>query len=122
MRQILGILIIAVAIISGFFLGVYMLVYGLWDIVHNFSTLTFGQFFWDLLIIIGREFVAAIIIYGGLFAGISLGAGSSGSSRKYYRDGKSYNKGIFNSKVKIKKYKGDVIRNENITDSEINIS
>jgi len=61
MRKILGILLIACGILGGFFLGIIMLIYGLWDILTNLDTLTFWQFAWDVVLIAGRGIVAIIV-------------------------------------------------------------
>jgi hypothetical protein len=72
MKKIFGILLIIVGILGGITLGIVMLAYGLYDIFTNFETLTFGQFLGDVFLIIGREILAAIVVYTGVIVGFSM--------------------------------------------------
>ena len=68
----MGILIIIIiGICAGLFLGVYMLVYGIFDIITA-DILTFRQLFWDIIIISFREVLAAIVFYVCYIIGLVL--------------------------------------------------
>jgi hypothetical protein len=72
MKAILGICVIAIGILAAIFIGIVMLCYGLWDIIHNYETLTFGQFVVDVLFILGREVIAVFVAVGCYIAGIAI--------------------------------------------------
>lgn len=72
MKTILGFCVIAMGFIAAFVLGIIFLCYGVWDIFHNFDTLTFGQFVLDVCLILGREIIAIFIAIGCYIGGIAL--------------------------------------------------
>ena len=58
----LGIFIIIVGVIGGAIGAILLGVYGIWDILKHFNTMTFGEFLWDMVLIFGREIIALIVI------------------------------------------------------------
>jgi len=72
MKQLLGFLIIIGGILAALFLGVIMLVYGIWDIFQNWETITFWQLFWDVIIIGIREIVATVVCWISIVVGGTL--------------------------------------------------
>jgi len=68
MKKIIGVLFCIIAIITAVFGGLGLLVYGIWDIFTNFSTMGFGDFLFAILLMLGRDLLAfgAAIITGGI--------------------------------------------------------
>ena len=67
MKKAFGLLLIVAAIFIGVFGGFGFLIYGAWELITA-DHLSFGNFFWAVLFMIGRDILAWIIaIVTGLF-------------------------------------------------------
>jgi len=72
MKKIIGVLFCIIAIITAVFGGLGLLIYGIWDIFTNFSSMGFGDFLFAVLLMLGRDLIAFAVAFVFAFFGLAL--------------------------------------------------
>jgi len=72
MKTIIGVLLVNTGIITAVFGGLGLLIYGIWDIFTNFSTMGFGDFLFAVLLMLGRDLIAFAVGFVFAFFGLAL--------------------------------------------------
>ena len=72
LRKMSGVFCIIGGVVIAMFLSVYLLIMGIWDIVHDFSTMSMGNFIWDMVYMTFREVFGFIAGWFCVIFGIGL--------------------------------------------------
>jgi hypothetical protein len=72
MKKIIGVLLVITGIITAALGGFGLLIYGVWDIFTNFSSMGFGDFLFAVLLMLGRDLIAFAVAFAFAFFGLAL--------------------------------------------------